>query len=305
MKLGSKVLAVVGLVGALSGGCSRNRQEAVILAGQADNEVKLNPEGATAKYEQATQLDPTNHVILHKLAKAYAAREEWDKSASTLARASNLAPKFANYQFERGWALEQLALKAKDAKAWEDPKEPYQKCIEADPNYYECYWRLGEAYLQTDDEQKALEFFTKAVEHEPRLQAVRDLGRLYLALGYNKEAEQVLKEGKAAAKADDKELYDIHVALAELYRDQANEVDQIAELQAAKKIANPESPQAVEILFNLGMAIGNAKNPQPQEAISMLKGFTARACKGAKAEKYKEQCLQAQAVLGRLEKNVH
>src|SRR5438093_376405 len=38
-------------------GCSRNRQEAVIKANEADKEVTLNPEGAISKYEESTALD--------------------------------------------------------------------------------------------------------------------------------------------------------------------------------------------------------------------------------------------------------
>ena len=62
------VLALTCALVASATGCSRNRQEAVILANQADKEVALNPEGAASKYEQATKLDPTSHAIFFKLA---------------------------------------------------------------------------------------------------------------------------------------------------------------------------------------------------------------------------------------------
>ena len=64
------VLALSCALVAAATGCSRNRQEAVILANQADKEVALNPEGAAQKYEQATKLDPTSHPIFFKLANA-------------------------------------------------------------------------------------------------------------------------------------------------------------------------------------------------------------------------------------------
>ena len=82
----------------------------------------------------------------------------------TLARATQLAPKYANYWLERGYALEQQAKKK--TVPWEEVKEPYQKCIVNDPNVAECYEELGTAFLWTDDEQKALENYNKAIEHD-------------------------------------------------------------------------------------------------------------------------------------------
>src|SRR4051812_21127765 len=166
MKLGKVALAASLVVSNLLGlGCSRNRQEAVIIATQADQEVKVNVEGAINKYDQASRMDPSNHKIFFKLAMAYRKKEEWDKVASTMSRATQLAPKFANYWAERGNALEMQAKKK--TVPYEEAKEPFQKCIENDPNYAECYEHLGMIFLWTDDEQKALENYTKAIEHDP------------------------------------------------------------------------------------------------------------------------------------------
>src|SRR5277367_2579659 len=166
MKLGAFVFSASLVAASLLGaGCSRNRQEAVLKANEGDQSVKLNVEGAINSYDQATKLDPTNHKIFFKLAMAYRKKEDWDKVASTLARATQLAPKYANYWFERGYALEQLARKK--TVPWEEAKEPLQKCIENDPNFADCYEELGNVFLWTDDEQKALENYNKAVEHDP------------------------------------------------------------------------------------------------------------------------------------------
>src|SRR4051794_17428435 len=141
MKLGAFVVSASLVAASLLGtGCSRNRQEAVLLAQKGDQEVKLNIEGAINSYDQATKLDPTNHRILFKLAMAYRKKEDWDKVASTLARATQLAPKYANYWLERGHALEQQARKK--TVPWEEVKDPLQKCIVNDPNYAECYEEL-------------------------------------------------------------------------------------------------------------------------------------------------------------------
>ena len=51
----------------LAGGCSRNHIEAINLANEGDKAKGANLEEAISKYEQATQLDPTNHRIMWKL----------------------------------------------------------------------------------------------------------------------------------------------------------------------------------------------------------------------------------------------
>jgi tetratricopeptide (TPR) repeat protein len=302
MKLGAFVLSGFMAVAMLAG-CSRNRQEAVNLATQGDQEVKVNVEGAINKYDQATKLDPTNHRIFFKLAMAYRKKEEWDKVASTLARATSLAPKYANYWLERGYALEQQARKK--TVSWDDTKEPLQKCIENDPNLADCYEELGNAYIWTDDEQKALDNYNKAVEHDPtNIGYYTMLAGLYLDLGYVKEAEQVLREAKAFVKPDDKTqlkaAYNLHVLLARVFQDKDSMPEAVTELEAAKAIAPAEGPEAILILWNLGSTYASLKPPRSADAISMLKGFSGRACKGAKAASYKSECEQTQALISKL-----
>src|SRR5262245_41153640 len=83
MKLGRFVVTASLVASSLLGaGCSRNRQEAVLKANQGDQEVKVNVEGAIAKYDEATHLDPTNHKIFFKLAMAYKKKEDWEKVAA-------------------------------------------------------------------------------------------------------------------------------------------------------------------------------------------------------------------------------
>ena len=106
---GGAVALCVLAVAAGTSGCSRDHIEAINLANQADQALKVNVSGAIKDYEEATRLDPTNHRIFWKLANAYHKQEEWDKMASTLARASQVAPNFANYAYNRGFALMKIA----------------------------------------------------------------------------------------------------------------------------------------------------------------------------------------------------
>jgi tetratricopeptide (TPR) repeat protein len=295
--------AAVAAATLLGAGCSRNRQEAVILANKGDQEVKLNVDGAINDYDQATRLDPQNHRIFFKLAMAYRKKEDWDKVASTLSHATTLAPKFANYWFERGYAIEQQSRKK--TVPWEEAKEPFQKCVENDPNYADCYEELGNVFLYTDDEQKALDNYNKAVEHDPTNIGYYDaLADLYIRLGYTKEAEQVLKEGKAFVKPDDKTqvkaVYGLHVLLAQVYQDKDSPAEAVTELEAAKAVAPADGPESVQILWNLGSSYAKLNPPRSAEAIAMLKGFSSRACKGAKASSYKTECEATQTLVSKL-----
>lgn len=306
MKRGACVVSAVLLAAAASlfgTGCSRNRQEAVIEANKGDLEVKMNVDGAINHYDQATRLDPTNHKIFFKMAMAYRKKEEWDKVASTLARATSLAPTFANYWFERGYAIEQQARKK--TLQWEEAKEPFTKCIQTDPNYAECYEELGTVFLWTDDEQKALENYNKAIEHEPNnIGYYTQLAALYLDLGFAKEAEQVLKEAKAFVKPDDKtqvkSVYGLHVLLARVYQERGSQPEQVTELEAAKAVVPAEGPESIQILYILGSSYALLTPPRSAEAISMLKGFSSRACKGAKASTYKVECETTSSLVSKL-----
>jgi tetratricopeptide (TPR) repeat protein len=286
----------------ITAGCSRHRQEAVKLSNEGDKAVKVDVEGAISKYEQATKLDPTNHAIFYKLALAYEKKEDWDKVASTLSRATQVAPKFANYWFKRGYALEKQAQKK--TVSYDEPKEPYQKCIENDPNYSDCYYQLGHVFLWTDDEQKALENYTKAIEHNPNeIRYYPALADLYINNGLVKEAEAVLKEAKSFAKPQtggDKDLFDVHTLLAKVYQERNSMPEMVTELEAAKAIAPAEGPESVEILWSLGSTYAKLEPPKKQEAIQMLKGFSARACKGTKAASFKTECETAQTLVVKL-----
>jgi tetratricopeptide (TPR) repeat protein len=183
----SKLLAACALLTSVATGCSRNRQEAILLANEGDKSVKVDTDGAIGKYEQATKLDPSNPHIFYKLAMAHKKKEEWDKVSEALSSATKLAPEWANFWLERGYALEQMA--EKKTISYEEAKEPYSKCIEIDPNYADCYHQLGNVYLWLDDEQKALEFWTKAIEHDPsQLRYYGPPAELYINLDYHKEA---------------------------------------------------------------------------------------------------------------------
>ena len=295
MSAAKMALTACALVSSLASGCSRNRQEAILLANEGDKSVKVDADGAIGKYEQATKLDPTNPHIFFKLAMAHKKKEEWDKVAEALASATKIAPTWANFWLERGYALEQLA--EKKTIGYEDAKEPYNKCIEIDANYADCYHQLGNVYLWTDNEQKALEFYTKAIEHDPtQIRFYGPPAELYINLDFTKEAEQLLKEAKSFAKPGDPYLFGVHTLLSKIYQDRGQLAEMVTELEAAKSVAG-EGPNQISVLYSLGSTYAKLEPPRKQEAIQLLKSFNGRACKGAKAKEYQSECETAKSLI--------
>ena len=296
MKLDSLAVAIAISTSVLATGCSRNAIEAVNLANEADKQRSVDPEGAISKYEQAVQLDPSNHRILYKLAVTYEKKEAWDKVASTLAKAGQIAPTFANYWFKRGYAIEKQA--EKKTVSWEEAREPLEKCVKADANLADCYFELGNVSLWTDKEQDALASWTKAIEHKSDVADYYfPLADLYLRLGYLDQAEQVAKEGVSFLKPDDKVGFALQTLLSDVYQQKGKTDERVKALEAAKKLGGEEHPES---LFNLGSTYAVIEPPRKQEAISMLKAFSTRACRGGSAAKYKDQCEQSQSLIAKL-----
>ena len=286
-------LLVVMMMGSAAG-CSRNDIEAINLANEGDQMKKVDVDGAISRYEQATKLDPKNDALFRRLGDAYEKKEAWDKVASTMAQAARLDPKNAYYWYKRGKALARQAEKG--PTSWEEAKEPLEKCIQADPNYSDCYEELGEVMLQLDDEQRALENWTKAIQHEPsELKFYAPLGSLYVNLGLYDQAAQVAKEGEnfltAQSKGGAVNIYQLQGMVAQAKKDLNGTVAALEKAKAAD--TEGEHP---EILFNLGSTYAVMNPPKKQEALQMLKAFQTRGCRGAKAARYKAQCDQAQSL---------
>ncbi|HNS95924.1 MAG TPA: tetratricopeptide repeat protein [Polyangiaceae bacterium] len=293
------VMMFFGFVVALSG-CGREKIEAVNLANEGTLLKKQGAyDAAIDKYEAATQLDPSNHEIIYMLATTYRKKEEWEKVASTLARATQAAPQYANYHYERGYALVQVASKSKQRSAWEEAKEPLVKCIEADTRFAHCYFELALVELFLDNEQGALENYTKAIQHAPNEGSFyAPLADLYIRLDYFDQAKGVLEQGVKFAADESKAKFNMYVLLASVAQFQNDMPSMVKALETANELGGKDNP---EILFNLGSTYAVLNPPKKSQAIQMLKKFQAQACKGGSAQKYREQCEQAIALLVKLE----
>jgi tetratricopeptide (TPR) repeat protein len=298
----SRARAGLLLAGALMGqACSRNHIEAINLANEGDQALKNSASTAIKKYEEATRLDPTNHFILAKLARAYQKQEEWDKMGASFARAAQIAPEFANYHYYRGFALIKVA-EAGNPDAYEQAKAPLKTCIERDPNFAECYHWLGTAQLWTDDARGAIENYNQAIQKDPTIPYFYPaLGEVYLTLRLNDAAEKVLTEGARLTKpieANANALYGIYTLLSNVYQSKGDAGARLDALKKAEAVAGETHP---EIAFNLGSTFAVMKPPQTEQALRLLKSFNKRACAGQAAVKFKDQCTTSRDLVQKLE----
>jgi tetratricopeptide (TPR) repeat protein len=295
-----RIAATVALFATSLVGCSRNNIEAVNLANEGDQAKGSNLDEAISKYEQATALDPSNHRILWKLALAYHKKEDWAKDAATCAQAEKVAPTFATYYFEQGYALEQQATKG--PTSWTEAKDPFQQAIAKDPNLAQAYEELAEVSLHLDDEQAALQNYSKAIDTKPdELQYYPPLADLLLRLGFQEQAEQVLRAALSNAKEGDKHLFAVHSLLGSIAENKSNIPTAVTEYEAAKKACGQCNEPGQQIaFFNLGGAYAEANPPRKNEAIQQLQSFSKIVCRGAAAQRYADQCSQAQEIVKRL-----
>jgi tetratricopeptide (TPR) repeat protein len=321
MKLRTALITAAIAVTSLAG-CNRNKQDAIIKANEGDKTLKGDLDGAIAAYQEAANMDPSNHLIWNKLAQAYFKKPDWPKAAEAFANAIKAdtdahggKPTVATYFALRGYALEQQAKKKPGTGASEgsvqlDYKEaeaPYLKCIELDPNYADCYFELGNVYLWMDNEQKSLEYYTKAIQHDPtQVKYYGPLAALYVNLGYEKEAEQVLKESQSFAKPDDpdpenrKAMANDDIFMAQILQNRGDGQGVVKQLEAARAVAPADSSEAVRVLYALGNAYANLDPPKKQDAIDNFKGFNVHACKGPKAAMFKLECATLQSRVSEL-----
>ncbi len=305
------LLAAAALL-SLSAGCSRNNIEAVNLTNEGDKAKQGGSiDEAISKYEQATKLDADNPRIWWKLALGYEKREDWQKMASACTKAEEAAERqdkkkiHAEYYFRHGYALEQLAEKGQGA--WADAKAPFQTAIQLDSNYGQAYGELGEVLLHVDDENGAIQNWTKALEVTPdQTLYYVSLANEYNNLGGNDPkffelAEQVLREGLSFAKEDDKHLFNLHALLGSIYENKGDIQRAVSEYEAAKKACDSNKcNDHKEAYFNLGFAYSELNPPEKNKSIQQLQSFWKVTCKGALAAKYSDLCAQSQETVRRM-----
>jgi tetratricopeptide (TPR) repeat protein len=281
-------LSVLVLATRASADCPKPNITAINVANEGDRLKATNLDGAIEKFKQAHELDPTSHRIIWKLALAYQRKEQWADVARTSAQALALAPKNANYALVHGIALARQGL-------WTEAKAALEQTIALDPNLPDAHFELAEVALHLGDEKLALVEYTKTIPLLPTEAAFYGpLADLYIRLGFLDHAEKVLTAGETNAKDESHKfaLYSLHGDIRDMKHDTAGAV---AMYEAAKKACGMCNEKGQQIaFFNLGAAYASLTPPRKSEAMANLQAFQKMICKGAAAQRYADQCMQAQ-----------
>jgi tetratricopeptide (TPR) repeat protein len=281
-------------------GCAAHAQAAQ-RANKADQIARVALDEAAAEYEAALRLDPDDHRVVFKLAMAQSKQERWGAMAKTLARAVEIAPTFANYWLELGYAREMLARR-KEAP-WADAKAPLERCAALDPNLAPCHVELGNVLLHLDDERGALAAYTRGIERDPTdLARYGLLAGLYLDLGRTDDAAAALTAATPflGPPRRDKALYNLHVLWAKVHQDRGALAETARALEAARAVVPEGGPEELVLLWSLGGTYATLEPPRKAEAVALLKTFVARVCQGARASMFQAQCEQAAALISKL-----
>jgi tetratricopeptide (TPR) repeat protein len=288
---------------------SAKHQRAVALSNEADAAVKVNVEGAIAKYLEALQVEPGNVDVLWKLSRAQTKKEDWAAVASTLEQAVKAAPNVANYQHWRGHALVMLAQESAPPQRpgfYESAREPLTRCLKLDAKLAECAFLLAQVEEQAEHVQAAADLYLQAIANEP-LQP-----RYYLALAQwlrvfkqSLQAEMVLTEGLQKVEPFEKnraDLAQMAVQAAGLAGERHDTKAQLAWLEKAETLASEDTPV---LAFELGsrylvLPETGAVPSNQEKAQRLLNVFTKRVCRGVAANKYRTQCEITSSLLERL-----
>jgi hypothetical protein len=124
-------------------------------------------------------------------------------------------------------------------------------------------------------------------------------------LGYNDEAEKVVREGLGFSPGENektkKHLFVLHTMMGGILEGKGNISGAVTEYETARKMCDPCNEAGQQLAyFNLGSAYASVNPPRKNEAISQLAKFQKIVCKGPAAARYADQCAQAQQYASKL-----
>jgi tetratricopeptide (TPR) repeat protein len=280
------VVTSLALAGAsLLFGCNKAAVDAQKLAKQAQERQGENPKEAAEMYQSAASMDPTNHQILAHLATLHEKQKNWQAAADTWAKAASIAEDFANYHFRQGYSLYELARKDPAHQGFDKATGPLKKAFEKDKNLADAQYYLGKCLEELDDEQGALEAYTKAIEtRSDQLPYYVDLANLYLNLMFAEEGLKVAKEGQKIVPTikfkDDNEKNEGANNWYNLALDEARASDYLGD--SAGKVAALKSTRDIPNPKNLGreseyqLALALRESGQPLDACQALVAYLGK-----------------------------
>jgi len=166
---------------------SRNRSAALLVLSEALALQGHDSEASNYLHELVAQ-DARNESAVNRLAAIELKDGDTAGALDLLRRTLPLQPRNAEGQVYLGRALQ---AENEDREAIEH----YRKAVEINPNLYEAQLALAGIYEKNNQLQDALLFYLKAAQlRSQELDTLRGLARVYLALGFKKQADQTIEQ---------------------------------------------------------------------------------------------------------------
>ena len=252
-------------------GCRASRQRAAAATTsrpstsptKATRTKATNIDGAISKYEQATNLDPTNHRSSEARARVPEERGRGTRSRPRARRPRSSRRSTRTTTSSTAYALARQAVKG--PTGWADAKPPLEEAIKLDPNLADAHFELAEVLLHLDDEEARSQCTRRRSRRSPTTLAFYGpLAELYIRLNYIDQAEQVLTQGsrsrrKATRRSSRSTASSATSTIAR------TTCKAVSEYEAAKKACGQCNEAGQQIaFFNLGAAYASLK-PAAQE----------------------------------------
>ena len=162
----------------------------------SDDLASIQLDDAIKALEALAKKDPKSAKAQALLARGYAGRGEAESSGAAIARAAELAPDNADYQFQHGVALAR-ADKPKEALA------AFERAVKLDPKHAQAALMVGVSHADAGDEEAALAWFTKAAAIDPKYaMAHGNVGQIHQNRGNHEEALAAFEKAVEATPKD-------------------------------------------------------------------------------------------------------
>jgi tetratricopeptide (TPR) repeat protein len=227
------------------------------------NHDYLNAAIAWKKSDAITPLDP---ILRFSLAMAYIQIRHPDWATPVLATLAQQSPRNALFPY---W----LGRLDYDAARYDAAILHFQRAVELDPSMARAYDNLGLCYYSQNQNERAIEFYKKAIELErgsahPSPWPYLNLAATQQFLGQQADAEANLRE----ALRIDASLAPAHFQLGKILESSGRLQDAVVELQEAARL-DPSSPEPHAVLARIYHKLGQEQASQGEvEMLKNLKG---------------------------------
>jgi tetratricopeptide (TPR) repeat protein len=193
------------------------RRELLIEIGDIWTEHEKNWKKAIEALEEALELSPSDHVILHKLLQLYQKAGDWSKMIEVLQKIAELEPRA---EIRARYVFTQAQLYRDKLNEPERAVELFNESLDLNPSYLEAFERINKILTQTKNWQQ-------------------------LERAYRKMLHRIAGKGNTELE------YTLWHQLGLIYRDRMQQTAESIEAFSMAAIANPEALVEHQILAEL------------------------------------------------------